>query len=98
MRISDVHGRLVNISATGALVQVSQALTPDRECPMFLNVEWEPIKLRGRVIRSEAVPVHLSGATWRRQEYAVAFAFTEIPVKAKEALKTLCGDSFGKQE
>ena len=98
VRIADVHGRLVNISATGALMQVNQSLAPQRECPIFLSVDWEPVTFRGRVIRADAVPVHLPGATWRRQEYAIAFAFTAIPPKAQEALKTLCGDAFDKCE
>ena len=98
VRIADVHGRLINISATGALTQVNQALQPERECQMYFSVEWEPVMLRGRVIRSEAVAVHLSGATWQRKEFAVALAFTDIPPKAHEALKALCGDAFDKRE
>jgi len=76
VRVAGMNGRLVNVSASGALVQVEQALTPQRECPMFLTLESEPIRLRGRVVRSQAVAVHLSGATWQRKEYSVAFAFT----------------------
>jgi hypothetical protein len=53
VRIADVHGRLVNISATGALMQVNQSLAPQRECPIFLSVDWEPVTLRGRVIRAD---------------------------------------------
>ena len=98
VRIARVFGRLVNVSATGALVQVQQALGPEREWPMLINVEPEPVDLRVRVIRSDAVSVELPGATWQRQEYAVALVFTELPLKAKEALKQLCGDAFGKQE
>src|ERR1700730_15282465 len=98
VRVAGVHGRLVNVSATGALVQVDQALTPERECPMFLTLESEPIRMRCRVIRSEAVSVQLSGATWQRKEYAVAFAFTDVPLNAYDALRTLCGDAFDKRE
>ena len=98
VRVAGVNGRLVNVSATGALVQVEQSLTKDRECPIVLTLETEPIKLRGRVVRSEAVPVHLTGATWQRKEYAVAFVFTEIPRGADDALRMLCGEQFDKRE
>ncbi len=98
VRIARVLGRLVDVSATGALVQVQQALGSERDWPMLINVEPEPVELRVRVIRSGAVSVQLLGATWQRQEYAVALVFTELPLKAKEALKKLCGDAFDKQE
>ncbi len=98
VRIGGVFGRLVDVSATGALVQGQQALSSEREWPMLINVEPEPVELRARVVRSTAVSIQLQGATWQRQEYALAVAFTELPPKAKAALKTLCGDAFGEQE
>jgi hypothetical protein len=98
VRVAGLNGRLVNLSATGALVQIEESLAKDRECPIYLTLETEPITLRGRVVRSEAVPVHMTGATWERKEYAVAFAFTESPRGADEALRALCGDQFDKRE
>ncbi len=98
VHIAGAFGRLVDVSATGALVQVSQAVGLEREWPMLINVEPEPVELRVRVIRSNAVSVQLPEATWQRQEYAVALVFTELPLKAKEALKKLCGDALGKHE
>ncbi|MBI3492480.1 MAG: PilZ domain-containing protein [Acidobacteria bacterium] len=98
VRIGGVFGRLVDISATGALVQGQHTLSSEREWPMLINVEPEPIELRARVVRSNVVSVQLSGATWQRKEYALGVAFTELPPKAKAALKALCGEAFGEHE
>jgi hypothetical protein len=98
VRLAGVFGRLVNISSTGALVHVSRALSAGRDWPILLNVEPEPVELRGRVVRSDTVRIELPGATWQRQEYAVAIAFTALPPVAKEALKKLCGEAFSQRE
>ena len=98
VRIAGVVGRLVDVSATGALVQVQQSLGLQYQWPLLINVEPEPVELRVRVIRSEAVSVQLPGATWQRPQYAVALVFTELSLKAQEALEKLCGDAFGKEE
>ena len=98
VRIAGILGRLVNVSATGALVRAQHNLHPERETPLRIDVGSEPVELRGRVVRSHAVSIPLPGATWRHQEYAVALAFTQLPPIAKEALRTLCGDRFSEQE
>ena len=98
VRIAGVIGRLLEVSATGALVQVLQPLPSEREWRMLLNVEPEPVELGVRVVRSTVVPVHLRDATWGRQECAVALAFTDLPPKAKEAIERLCGEAFSKSE
>jgi hypothetical protein len=98
VRIAGRFGRLIDISATGALVQLQRRLEAGRVLPMLINVEPEPVELRVRVVRSKVVSVQLPDATWQRQEFAVALAFTELPAKTKEVLKKLCGDAFGRQE
>ena len=98
VHIAGTLGRLVNVSATGALVGAQHNLHPERETPMRIDVGSEPVELRVRVVRSHAVSIPLPGATWRHQEYAVALAFTQLPPAAQKALKTLCGDRFSKQE
>jgi hypothetical protein len=96
VRIGSAFGRLVSVSATGALMQGPQALSPEREWRVFLDLEPERVELRARVTRYD--PVSLSGATWQRQEYALGIAFTDLPPKAEAALKTLCGEMFAEQE
>jgi CheY-like chemotaxis protein len=98
VRIGDVIGQLVNISATGALVRTPEALALDSESPTLIEVEPEPVELHARVVRSHALSVSLPGAMWRRPEYAVAIAFTELPPRTKDALERLCGEAFGKLE
>ncbi len=98
VRFAGAYGRLLNISATGALVQVTHAPSPERDWPILLNVEPAPVELRGRVVRSTTVKVELPSATWHRQEYAVAVRFTALPPSAEEAIKRLCGDAFSRDE
>ena len=98
VHVAGSPGRLVNVSASGALVRVRQGLTLDRDSPMQIDVDPEPVELRVRVVRSHAVSIPLPGSAWQDQEYSVALAFTEISPPAKKALKTLCGDRFGQQE
>ena len=98
VRIAETPGRLVNVSASGALVYAEQGLKPEHESPMHIDIEPESVDVRVRVIRSHAVSVPLPDSSWQHQEYAVALAFTELSPKAKETLKTLCGDTFSRQE
>lgn len=98
IRVGGIIGRLVNVSATGALVQLPHTLPSDRELPMRIEMEPQPVEVLVRVVRSHAVSVSLPFATWQHQEYAVALAFAELEPGAEEALKQLCADAFGKQE
>ena len=98
VRIAGVIGRLLEVSASGALVQVLEPLPAEREWRMFIHVEPEPVEVSVRVVRSTMVPVHLRDATWGRQECAVALAFIELPPKAKAAVERLCGEAFGRSE
>jgi two-component system, cell cycle response regulator CpdR len=98
VQIAGTPGRLVNVSATGALVRVQQGLALDHDSPMQIDVDPEPVELRVRVVRSHSVSIPVPESAWQHQEYAVALAFTDIPSTAKRALKTLCGDRFSQQE
>jgi hypothetical protein len=97
VRIGGTVGRLVNVSATGALVQLPRTLTSAGEWSMRVDME-PPVELRVRVIRSHAVSVLLPEATWQHQEYAVAVAFTEPAPKTEGALKRLCAAAFSQHE
>lgn len=96
--IAGTPGRLVNVSASGALVRAQQGLTPDSDRPMQIDVDPEPIEVRVHVVRSHAVSIPLPASVSQHQEYAVALAFTEIPPAAKRVLNTLCGDRVSRQE
>ena len=105
--IAGGFGRLVNISATGALVHVRQTLA--HEClprrntsltgPMVIHVKPDPVDLRVRVVRSTAASIQLPGATvMKSEECDVALVFTDLSPKAQAVVRRLCGLAFEKQE
>ena len=98
VRVGGVFGQLINISATGALVKVPQALWPDREVPVFIDLPAERLQLRGRVSRYDPFSSSALRPAWLGSEYVLGITFTDLPPKAQEALKALCGDVFFKQE
>ena len=98
VRIARASGRLVNVSASGALVMLNRALRTGSELSVHLTMDPAPVELLARVVRSDAVAVQLEGAVWNRQEHEVALAFTELSAIARQALQQLCGDAFEAQE
>ena len=105
--IAGGFGRLMNISATGALVHVPQTLA--HEClprsntsvtgPLVIYVKPDAVELRVRVVRSTAVSVRLPGATvMKSEECDVALAFTDLLPAAQVEVKRLCGQAFEQQE
>ena len=105
--IAGGFGRLMNISATGALVHVRQTLA--HEClprrntsltgPMVIHVKPDPVDLRVRVVRSTAASIQLPEATvMKSEECDVALVFTDLSPKAQAVVKRLCGLAFEKQE
>ena len=99
VRIARASGRLVNVSASGALVMLNRALRAGAELSVHVTMDPAPVELQARVIRSDAVPVQLNGAIWAaRQEHEVALAFTDLSAMARDALKRLCGEAFSAQE
>ena len=98
VRIARASGRLVNVSASGALVMLNRALRTGSELSVHVTMDPAPIELQARVVRSDAVSVQLDGATWNRQEHEVALAFTNLTTLAREALQKLCGERFDSRE
>jgi c-di-GMP-binding flagellar brake protein YcgR len=98
VRIARASGRLVNVSATGALVHLNRALAKGASWPVRVTLEPGPVELEARVVRCEAISVDLSGATWLRAEYGIGLAFTRLSPVAREALQQLCGDAFTAQQ
>ena len=72
------EGILVDISETGALVQVPASQAPQKT--LTLQLEWRDaiVPLRARVVRSKPHQVHLATATLARAEYQVAVEFSDI--------------------
>ena len=88
----------MNVSASGALVMLNRALRAGAELSVHVTRDPAPVELQARVIRSDAIPVKMTGAIWARQEHEVALAFTDLSVMARDALQRLCGDAFSAQE
>jgi hypothetical protein len=98
VRIARASGRLINVSASGALVQLNRALTAGSEQLVHVTMDPAPIELHARVIRSHAVQVEMNGAIWNRQEHKVALVFTNLSTLARDAIRDLCGAAFSAEE
>ena len=95
LRIAAATGRLVNISASGALVRATEPLTPNFEYPIYLDLPADRVQLTGRVIRSSAAP---DAQEVSREDYLVAVRFTVLPPSARAAVARLCGSAFTQRE
>ncbi|MBI3491893.1 MAG: PilZ domain-containing protein [Acidobacteria bacterium] len=91
-------GRLVDISATGALVRTTSPLSAGRECPLILNTPREPARLTVRVVWAEPLLPETSEAPLPRKDYLVGVRFTELPPMAKQVVSGLCGPAFSRRE
>jgi hypothetical protein len=98
VRIARASGRLVNVSATGALVHLNRALPKEANWPVRVTLEPGPVELEARVVRCQPISIDLPGATWLREEYAIGLAFTSLSPVARQALQQLCGDAFNAQQ
>ena len=98
VRIARASGRLVNVSATGALVHLNRALATEANWPVRVTLEPGPVELEARVVRCQPISIDLPGATWLREEYAIGLAFTSLSPVARQALQQLCGDAFDAQQ
>ena len=83
------EGILVDISETGALVQVPSSQVTQKN--VTLQIEWRDavLPLRARVVRSRPQRVLLATATLARAEYQVAVAFSDITPAEAAILKTI---------
>ena len=101
VRIATEQGRLVNISATGALVQTSTKQMVGRERPLTLKVSDESVPLKVQIVRVEFLPpaAQTAGADADSRRYGVAVTFsTELTGTAKQAVADLCGPAFTAEE
>ena len=96
-RLGSEFGRLVNVSATGALVRVGAPFQLGRTCPLILNIPESPVSLTVRVVRAEPESVASGERHGRRSEdvdYLIGVKFTEYPSSAKQAIVKLCGTAL----
>jgi PilZ domain len=97
-RLGSEFGRLVNVSATGALVRTRMPFLIGRQCPLMLHAPNTTVTLFVRIVRTQHVAVELPGAISHLQEYLVGVNFLEVPAHAREVVQTLCGESFSRYE
>ncbi len=97
-RLGSEFGRLINVSASGALIRTRAPLQAGRECRLSLNLLDASAVLLVRVVRSQGVPINLPGATSQLREYLVGVAFTELAPAAKHTVESLCGPAFAQME
>ena len=83
------EGILVDISETGALVQVPSSIAADRPVTLSLESHDALLRLPGRVVRSIPHQVELASATLARKEYKIAVEFTTLPDDQVDALRRL---------
>jgi PilZ domain len=92
VRLGSEFGRLVNVSATGALIRTNTPFLLGRLCPLFVNLE-SPVALTVRIVRAErAMPDGAEGET--RPKYLVGVMFSEFSATTKQAVAKLCGAAF----
>lgn len=91
MRLANLVGWLVNISATGALVNVNGTLPVGSEWPLVLEPNSRPVEVWTRIARVvEPVSIE-SGATPTGREYALGLMFGELTPPAQHVVAQLCG-------
>lgn len=83
------EGILVDISESGALIQVPWAMTPDRQVTVNLDIGDTLLQLGGRVVRSSPHRLQMAEATLARTEYQIAVEFSELPPDQVAALQRL---------
>lgn len=89
-RLGSEFGRLVNVSARGALMRINAPFLLGRQCPLILNLPDSPVALTVRIVRAEKDPADRHGETGYSQ-YLVGVMFTEFSSAAKQAIAKLCG-------
>jgi PilZ domain-containing protein len=96
VRLGSVFGRLVNVSASGALIRTNTPFLLGRSCPLFVNLD-SPVALTVRIVRAErALQEGLDGEAVTK--YFVGVMFSEFSATAKQAVAKLCGAAFARHD
>ncbi len=98
VRLGPEHGRLVDISATGALVRTATPLSAGREYQMILNTPRLPAHLTVRIVWTEPLEDTAPEGTPLPKDYYVGVRFTALPPVARQAVSRLCGPAFSQRE
>jgi len=83
-RLGAELARVVNVSATGALLRTNAPFLVGRSCPLLINAPQAPISLKVKIVRTEP--------------QLVGVMFTEFTSAAKQGIARLCGSSFNQHE
>ena len=90
--------RLLNISATGALLRFSAQLAVGREYPLILNMPDGPVPLKALIMRAKPTFDDPQAAEVTMTQCLVGVTFTELSPKAKHAVIELCGTAFSQRD
>ena len=97
VRLGVGFGRLLNISATGALLRIGAGLAMRREYPLILNMPDGPVPLKAQIMRAKpTVGDHQTASPMSR--HLVGVIFTELSAKAKHTIIELCGIAFSQKD
>ena len=98
VRLGAEFGRLLNISATGALLRIGAVLAMGREYPLILNMPDGPVPLKAQIMRARATIDDPEAETSSMTQCLVGVTFTELSPKAKHAIIELCGQAFSERD
>ena len=99
VRLGSEFGRLIDISATGALVRTRTSLRLGREYPMRVNSPRGPVSLAARVVRAQPMADgEPEGHGEHANQQLIGVQFTQLPASAKELVRELCGLGFSRTE
>jgi hypothetical protein len=98
VRLGMEFGRLLNISATGALLRVGAGLAVGREYPLILNMPDGPVPLKAQIMRAKPTIDDPQEPTSTMSQCLVGVTFTELPARAKHAVMGLCGSAFSERD
>lgn len=99
VRLNGVHGDLLNVSATGALVRLRRELPVGTDCSVSIDVNDRRIDLSGRVIRCERMGITLpGGAVMKQTAYAIGVMFMHMSAAAMQEIAKLCGGAIAIEE
>ena len=98
VRLGPERGRLIDISATGALVRTATPLSAGREYQMILNTPRLPAHVMVRIVWAEPLGEAAPEGTPLPKDYHVGVRFTAVAPLARQAISRLCGPAFGQRE
>ena len=99
VRLGSEFGRLIDISATGALVRTRTSFRVGREYPMLVNSTRGPVSLAARVVRTQPMAdAELEDHGEHASQQFIGVQFTQLPASAKAMVRELCGPGFSRTE